>query len=247
VIAVLAVLTLFTGSVLAVVQTNVKRMLAYSSIAHVGFILVGVELASPAGTSAVLFYLAVYTFLVAGSFAVVTLVDRAGDGHHAISDYRGLARSSPLLAVTLTLLLLAQAGVPFTSGFLAKFNVISAAADEEVYWLAVVAMVSAVIAAYLYLRIVITMWSPGDADDEAAAEASEPTPVPVPWGVRIALVACSLVTIGVGIYPEPLLDWTDESTPELVRPEEPPDPAAAEDPTAGLPPGVVPGAPVGTP
>jgi NADH-quinone oxidoreductase subunit N len=200
VVAVLAVLTLLVGAVLAIVQTNVKRMLAYSSISHAGFILVGVELASPAGTSAVLFYLAAYTFMVAGTFAVVTLVARTGDRRHDLDDYRGLSRTSPVLTLVFTVLLLAQAGVPFTSGFLAKFNVISAAAEAGTYWLAVVAMVAAVIAAFLYLRLVVVMWVQPPAE------------------------------VGVGIYPDPLIDWTDDSTPALVNPQPP---AAPDQPDTG--------------
>jgi NADH-quinone oxidoreductase subunit N len=126
VVFVLAVLTLLVGSVLAIVQTDVKRMLAYSSISHAGFVLVGVQAASDRGVSGALFYLLAYTFMVVGSFGVVTLVGRRGDADHDIGSYRGLAARQPVLALVFTIFLLAQAGVPFTSGFLAKFYVIGA-------------------------------------------------------------------------------------------------------------------------
>jgi NADH-quinone oxidoreductase subunit N len=229
VLGALAVLTLLVGAVLALMQTNVKRMMAYSSVNHAGFILVGVLVASPAGTAAVLFYVGVYTFLVAGTFGVIGLVDRTGD-RHQLDDFRGLARSSPALAVLLTILLLGQAGVPLTAGFLAKFNMIAAAVDDEVYWVAVVAMLSAVIAAFIYLRLVATMWVEGAPADEPLGGPPVER-VSVPFATRLGLVVCAIVTLGVGIYPGPAFDWADDSTPALVRDEAPPPPP---DPGFGL-------------
>ncbi len=133
---------------------------------------------SRTGTSAALFYLAAYTFMVAGSFGVVTLVGRRGDGHHDLKDYNGLSRAEPVLAACFTLFLLAQAGVPFTAGFMAKFGVIGAAADRHSWTLAVIAMVSAVISAYLYLRIVVSMYFGADdterRDSIATADPHQP-------------------------------------------------------------------------
>ncbi len=149
----LAVLSLVVGSVLAIVQTNVKRMLAYSSISHAGFILLGVAAASEAGTSAALFYLLAYTFMVAGSFGVVTL-DRAAPATAGTRSTTTGASAGPAgPGAGVHVFLLAQAGVPLTGGFLAKFYVIGAVVEEGLYPLAVIAMVSAVIAAFLYLRI----------------------------------------------------------------------------------------------
>ena len=162
----LAILSLLVGAVLAIVQTDVKRMLAYSSINHAGFILVGVEAASADGVSSALFYLAAYTFMVGGAFGIVTVVGRRGDGHHDLGDYRGLSRREPLLAIAFAVFLLAQAGTPLTSGFLAKFYVIDAAIEARSYWLALVAMLSAVISAFLYLRIVLTMYAGPDEEEE---------------------------------------------------------------------------------
>ena len=194
----LAVATLLVAAVLAIVQTDVKRMLAYSSINHAGFMLVGVQAATERGTAAVLFYLAAYTFLVAGSFALVTVIGRTGDRRHSIDEYVGLAKSRPLLASAFTVLLLAQAGVPFTSGFFAKFEIIGAAVEARSFWLAVVAMLSAVIAAYLYLRLVVAMWmtEPVGTEDAVGEDAIE-----VPWATGLALGVCGCGHTGDGTAP----------------------------------------------
>ena len=170
----LAVLSLLVGSLFAIVQTNVKRMLAYSSISHAGFILVAVEAASAEGTSAALFYLLAYTFMVVGSFGIVTIMGRGGDGLHTLEDYKGLGRTRPGIALLFSVFLLAQAGVPFTGGFLAKFYVINSAVAEGQYVLAVIAMVAAVIGAFLYLRIVVAMYFDGNEYGGEFAELAGP-------------------------------------------------------------------------
>jgi NADH-quinone oxidoreductase subunit N len=186
-----AVATMLVGAVLAIVQTDVKRMMAYSSISHAGYVLVGVQAATDQGVEAALFYLATYVFLIAGTFGIITLVGRRGDGHHSLDDYRGLARSRPVLALVLALFLFAQAGVPFTSGFFAKFYVINAAVDAGSTWLAAVAMLSAVIAAFVYLRIAVSMYM-ADPPPEAAEEGdvSGAPRIAVPAGATIALTLC---------------------------------------------------------
>jgi NADH-quinone oxidoreductase subunit N len=244
----LAVLSLVVGSVLAVVQTDVKRMLAYSSISHAGYVLVGLQAATDKGVAGSLFYLLAYTFMILGSFAIVTMVGRKGDGRHALDDYRGLARDRPGLALALTVFLLAQAGVPFTSGFLAKFGVIAAAVQSRSYALAIIAMVAAVIAAFFYLRVIVVMYMSGDPGDEdeaishevdedeapaglpsvggvgvgatastattapAAAATDVRTQVPIPVGAGVALAICLVFTIGVGLLPEPFLDFARHAT-----------------------------------
>jgi len=215
ILQVLAVLSLVGGALMAVVQTNIKRLLAYSSISHAGFILLGVEAAGTQGTRAVVVYLVAYTFLVIGSFAVVSIVGRSGDGAHAVDAYRGLGRVSPALAATFTFLLLAQAGVPFTSGFYAKFYAVIAAVDAQSAWLAVVAMLSAVVAAYLYLRVVVLMWftAPG-----------EHTPAPglrIPATTGWALAACTAITLFIGLLPGPLTSLADEAPAVIVEPADP--------------------------
>jgi NADH-quinone oxidoreductase subunit N len=206
----LAIATLVVGSILAIVQRDAKRMLAYSSISHAGFILVAVQAASAEGTAAALFYLGSYTFLVVGSFGVMTLVSGRGDAGTSLDDLDGLAARRPLLAVAFTIFLLAQAGVPLTSGFVAKFEVIGAAVEARSYWLAVVAMVTAVVSAFLYLRIMLSMYLGTAADD------SEPIRVPVAAGVAIAIAA--IVTIAGGL--PGLADIVDglarDAVPQLV-------------------------------
>jgi NADH-quinone oxidoreductase subunit N len=178
----LAILSLLVGAGVALVQRDVKRMLAYSSINHAGFILLGVEAATTRGVEASLYYLFTYMFLVIGSFGVITVMAREGDTGHQISDYRGLARRQPLLAMAFAVLLLGQAGVPFTTGFWAKFEVVGASVATHAYVLAAIAMSSAAIAAFFYLRVVVTMFSPdglvgdlvGDGVGSAGVGAADP-------------------------------------------------------------------------
>lgn len=210
IIWVLAVLSLVVGSFLAVVQDNVKRMLAYSSVSHAGFLLVGIEAAAHtagesnpgAGVPEVSLYLIIYTVLVIGSFGVVTVV--AGTGDASLSTFKGLAKRKPALAIAFTIFLLAQAGVPFTSGFVSKFGVIQAAVEETSYAIAIIAMVSAVVAAFLYLRIMVSMWL-HDAESDA------PT-VSVPFSAGLAITAAAVFTIAVGVLPGWLIDATETVT-----------------------------------
>ncbi len=213
----LAIASMVVGSLVAVSQTNVKRMLAYSSIAHAGFILVGVQAATEEGTAAALFYLAAYTFMVAGSFGVVTLVAGRGDGHHRLSDYRGLSRRQPLVAFAFMVLLLGQAGIPLTSGFLAKLGVIGAAVEARSFWLAGAAMLTAVIGAFVYLRVIVAMYMTDDegTGDAGAAEELEPI-LPITAGTWAVLTIAVLVTLGIGIVPGPVVDWATEAVPALV-------------------------------
>ncbi len=207
----LAVLSLLIGSFMAIVQTNVKRMLAYSSISHAGFILVAVEASSTQGTSAALFYLLAYTFMVTGSFAIVTIMGRTGDGTHALDDYRGLGSARPGLALIFTVFLLAQAGVPFTAGFLSKFYVINSVVAEGQYALAVIAMVSAVVAAFLYLRVVVAMYF----SEDPAAELME-SRIKVPVGASIALVIAVVGTLWLGIVPGTVTNVANDAVAQLV-------------------------------
>lgn len=203
---VLALLSLVVGSVLAVVQTDVKRMLAYSSISHAGFILVGVEAAGHDageqslgdGLPSVLTYLLLYSVLTVGSFAVVALVGRSNGGDTSLDAFKGLAKRRPALTLGLTVFLLAQAGVPLTSGFVAKWGVIQAAVEQESYAIAIIAMVAAVVAAFLYLRIMVNAWL------EPSGEATEQEAVPFATGLAVTLAAA--FTIFIGVWPNWLLD-----------------------------------------
>ena len=204
----LSVLTVLGGSLLAVVQTDVKRMLAYSSIAHAGFLLVGVEAAGHgagqvdpgAGMPSVFIYIYVYDLLIIGSFAIVHVVAKQNGGDTSLAAFGGLARRRPLLALGFTFLLLAQAGVPLTSGFVAKFAVISAAVAEQSYAIAIIAMVAAVIAAYMYLRIMITMWF-DDAVDAA--------PIPIPFSAGLVIGLTVAMSMLLGLMPSRLIGAAD--------------------------------------
>ena len=210
----LAAVTLLAGSILAIVQTDVKRMMAYSSISHAGFILLGVQAASDDGIRGALFYLAAYTFMVAGTFGVITLVSRRGDIGHSLDDYRGLARVRPALALAFAILLFAQAGVPLTSGFVAKFYVITAAVDAGSTWLAVIAMVSAVIAAFLYLRIIVAMFMSSE-EDEVRSRAS----LPIPFAAGLALCVAVGFTLLVGMWPDLVGEPAQDAVPVLIPDE----------------------------
>jgi len=200
---------------LAIVQTDVKRMLAYSSISHAGFMLVGLEAAghigsssASEGTTATLIYVVLYSVLALGSFAAVSIVSRtataAGSTNATSLDaFKGVAKTNPVFALGFTVLLLAQAGVPLTSGFVAKFGVIRAAVSTESYVLAVLAMVSAVIAAYLYLRIMVSMW---------LAEPVSEEPRRVSVAARVALTMTVAVTLVLGVFPAVVLDLRDSLT-----------------------------------
>jgi NADH-quinone oxidoreductase subunit N len=212
VIWVLAVASLVVGAVLAVVQRDVKRMLAYSSISHAGFIVIGLQAASRQGISAALYYLVAYSFMVIGSFTVAQVVGGPDDSHHDLEDYRGLVRRQPFLAVAMAVLLLAQAGVPFTTGFIAKFGVLAAAVGVHSYALALIGIVSAVIAAYFYLRVVAYMFSEpaqaaGEAGSAARLEGGKIEPVPVPFGAGLSISLCVAVTVVMGIWAGPLVDF----------------------------------------
>jgi NADH-quinone oxidoreductase subunit N len=207
----LAVLTVVVGSVMAVVQTDVKRMLAYSSVSHAGFVLVAVEAAAHTagqpdagdGIPAALLYLLLYSALVVGTFAVVTMVGRTGDAATDLSAFRGLSKSHPGLAIAMTVLLLAQAGVPLTSGFVAKFGVIQAAVEVHSYALAIIAMVASVIAAFLYLRIMVSMWITEPESTDAARES-----IRVPAWTAVALTLSVGFTLAIGFYPTWLINAT---------------------------------------
>ena len=211
IVYVLAVLSLIVGAVLAAVQTDVKRMMAYSSINHAGFILLGVQAASAEGTAAVLFYVGTYAAIVAGTFGIITIVAGSRDTRTTLDDYRGLSVRRPVLALAFTVLLLAQAGVPLTAGFFAKFEVVLAAVDAHSYWLAVVAMLTAVISAFVYLRVVVAMYM---SDEDEATEA--PAKEVVPWTAGLGIGLAVFATLLLGILPWILLDVAEKAVPVLV-------------------------------
>ena len=199
----IAALTVLAGATLAVVQSDVRRLLAYSSISHAGFILVGMQAATEAGVAGSLFYLGVYAFLALGSFAVVTIIGYGADGRQSLDAYDGLAKRSPALAAAFTVLLLAQAGVPFTTGFWAKLEVIGASVEARSYWLAGIAMLGAVVAAFLYLRLVVRMYLTAPTEDGRPA---------VSRSAGFVVAVCAAVTVVFGILPGPLVELTNDAT-----------------------------------
>ncbi|MFL6101411.1 MAG: NADH-quinone oxidoreductase subunit NuoN [Actinomycetales bacterium] len=199
-----AIVTMLVGSVLAITQTDVKRMLAYSSIAHAGFVLVGVLAFDKSGVSGTLFYLAAYGFSTIGAFAVVSLVrDSAGEATH-LSQWAGLGKDHPLIAGVFALFLLAFAGIPLTSGFTAKFAVFAPAVAHGATWLAVVGVVASAIAAFFYVRVIVLMYfsePTGDATTVAIPSAM----------MTVALTIGVAMTVILGVFPQPVLDLASHS------------------------------------
>jgi NADH-quinone oxidoreductase subunit N len=200
----IAVLTMVVGSVLAVVQEDLKRMLAYSSIAHAGFVLTGVVAANDDGVSGSLFYLATYGLTVLGAFAVLSLLAGREERRVRLADHRGLFYDSPLLAGALTLFLLSLAGVPLTSGFVGKLVVFGSAIEAGYSWVAVVGVLASAIAAFFYLRVLVVMYM---QEREGPAEPARRWP----WaGGVVALTA--LATLALGIFWGPLIDLAERAT-----------------------------------
>jgi NADH-quinone oxidoreductase subunit N len=205
VIATVAVVTMLVGAALAVVQTDLKRMLAYSSISHAGYLLVGLAAAAtvPAGISASLFYLLAYAFMVMGAFMVVQYASRLGRGspdeRASLDDYRGFARRHPWVGALLALFMLALTGIPPLSGFWAKYYVFLAGIEAGLTWLVVVAVVSSVISAFFYLRVLVVAYL-----QEPAAEA-EPAAGRAP-ALGVALGLAGVLTVAIGLAPEVLVN-----------------------------------------
>ncbi len=196
---IIAALTMLVGSVVAITQTDIKRMLAYSSIAQAGFILVGVVAASPQGLASALFYLVAYAFTTIGTFAVITMVrDASGEATH-LSKWAGLGKKSPVVAAVFSLFMLSLAGIPLTSGFVGKFGVFAAAIDSGNTWLVIVGVVASVIAAFFYVRVIVLMYFSDPTPDTAS--------VVIPSAfTTIALTASAVMTIALGVFPQWLLD-----------------------------------------
>ncbi|HWD96020.1 MAG TPA: NADH-quinone oxidoreductase subunit N [Acidimicrobiales bacterium] len=200
---VLIILTCVVGASVALVQRNVKRLLAYSSINQAGFMLLGVWAGTPRGAAATLFYVLTYAPVVIATFAIVTLVGGKGDEHHSIDHYRGLARRQPWLGGALAVLLLTQLGAPLTVGFYAKFTVLAATIDAGGGALALVALLSAAIAAYFYLRFALTLY----ADDDV-----EGTRIHVPWLTGGTIALGVIVAVLFGLWPGPIATWVQHAT-----------------------------------
>jgi NADH-quinone oxidoreductase subunit N len=218
---VLAVLTMVVGNVMAVIQDNVKRMLAYSSIAHAGYLLAALVAGGAEGYSAVVFYLVVYVFMNLGAFGVVVVLAHHGQDCERIDTFTGLARTRPGLAALMTVFLLSLAGIPGTAGFIAKFNVFFAAVHAEMIWLSITVVLTSVISVFYYLRIPVLMYMHDPSEEAPRMEIAS--------GEALALGLCAAAVLFFGIFPNegslplvdielPALDWASESVKQFFGP-----------------------------
>jgi len=186
------------------VQNDIKRMLAYSSIAHAGFLLLGVIAVTPEGLAATMFYLVTYGLATVGAFGVVMLVRDDTGENTALENWRGLGRTHPVLAGAFALFLLSFAGIPLTAGFIGKFSVFAAAAAAGEGWLVLLAVLASAIAAFFYIRVVVVMFLSDPVGDG-------PT-VAVPSGFSRAAIALGVtVTLVLGVFPQPVLEWAAQA------------------------------------
>ena len=202
VIVVLAALSVVLGSILAIAQSDIKRMLAYSSIAHAGFILTGLSSANQDGIRSALFYLVAYAVMTLGSFGVVMLVSARGEEQTSLGAYAGLGRRQPLLAGLMTLFLLSLAGIPPTAGFIAKVGVFGAAIRAGHWPLVLIGVVSSVAAAFFYLRVIVLMYM------QEPETVTEEDPAVLP---RVALAVPAVLTLVLGIFPQVVLGALDKA------------------------------------
>ena len=205
----LAVLSMTLGNIVAIAQQNLKRMLAYSSIAHVGYMLVGIVAGGGLGGGSVLFYLLVYTFTTAGAFGVILLLERGGEEAVGIGDTAGLATRHPLAALALTLFLLSLVGIPPTAGFVGKFYLFGAAVRSGFVWLAVIGVLNSAAAAYYYLRIIVNMYM---REPEGTPAVVMPS-----FAGALAVVVALWGVIQLGIFPAPLFDLAQSAVLPLLR------------------------------
>ncbi|MGA8877704.1 MAG: NADH-quinone oxidoreductase subunit N [Candidatus Korobacteraceae bacterium] len=204
-----AVLSMTLGNIGALVQQNVKRLLAYSSIAHAGYLMVAFAAANEVGISAVIFYLASYAAMNVGAFAVVSHFGSAGEKYVTLDDYAGLGRRSPILAAILTIFLLSLIGIPVTGGFFAKFYVFSAALKSNLVGLTIIAVMNSAIAAYYYLRVIVYMYMRDERTEAPVAR--------IPAGLGIGLAISLIATIYLGVLPGRVLDYAIQSAQDLMK------------------------------
>jgi len=214
----LAALTLVVGNLMAVIQENIKRLLAYSSIAHAGYLLIGFVPGTAAGYSAVVFYLIAYLFMNLGAFGVVVALAHRGQDCERMSSLAGLAQKRPGLAALMTLFMIALAGIPGTAGFTGKFLIFSAAVDAGEVWLAILGVLMSVVSVYYYLRVPVLMYmhDPGEESQRAGLDSGE----------IVVLAVCALGVVYLGLFPNgalPIvgevnaLDWARHSVDVLLE------------------------------
>jgi len=203
IIYILAILTMTTGNIIAIAQVNIKRMLAYSSIAHAGYLLIALVADNNMGVSGTLFYVLSYTFMNIGAFAIVIILSQKGDEFIQINDYAGLGLKHPLLAIAMSIFMLSMAGVPPTAGFVGKFYIFSAAIKSGYIGLAIIGVINAVISVYYYLRIMVIMYM-----KEPSREFSPLTISPL---IIAAIVISVIGTLQLGIFPSKVMEMAQQS------------------------------------
>jgi NADH-quinone oxidoreductase subunit N len=199
-----ALLSMTIGNFAALQQSNVKRMLAYSSIAHAGYVLVALTSRSEIGTAAAMFYLAAYAFMNIGAFAVVSHLTGRGERYQSIEDFKGLGVKQPLTAAMLSIFLLSLIGVPLTGGFFGKFYIFKAALESHLVWLTILGLLNSAVAAYYYLRILVMMYMHEPSEATSKIE-------PLSMGLRLALILPAIGTLVLGIFPTWVLDFAGRS------------------------------------
>jgi NADH-quinone oxidoreductase subunit N len=203
----LAVLTMILGNVAALVQENIKRMLAYSSIAHAGYILIGMVAGTEAGTQGMLYYLLAYTFTNIGAFGVVAIVGSKGEANVMIDDYRGLAKVHPMLALVMSIFMFSLAGIPPTAGFVGKLAIFSAAISSGYYWLVIIGVLTSAASVFFYFRIIMKMYM----------ESPETAPVKLQFSpsMILALTIAVVAVLYIGVFPTTYLNLALESVKPL--------------------------------
>jgi len=204
-----AVLSMTIGNIGALVQNNVKRLLAYSSIAHAGYVLVAFAAAKTSGISAAIFYTASYAAMNVGAFAIVAHLSGKGERYVTLEDYSGLGRRSPLIAALLTMFLISLIGIPITGGFFAKFYVFSAALQSNLVWLTIIGVINSAIAAYYYLRIIVYMYMRDEGVEAPVAR--------IPAGLGAGIAICLVATIYLGVLPNRVLGDAIRAAQDLVK------------------------------
>lgn len=200
ILSLIAVLSMFAGNFLALLQGNLKRLLAYSSIAHLGYLLVALLAAEPLAVEAVTFYLVVYFIMTIGAFGVVALLSTPGHDADSLEEYAGLFWRRPWLSASLTIMLLSLAGIPLTGGFLGKFYVIAAGLDAGLWLLVLLLVVNSVIGLFYYLRVIVAM--AGEAVPSGQPGVAGPSGA---WAGVLSLAALTVLLIGIGVYPAPVI------------------------------------------
>jgi NADH-quinone oxidoreductase subunit N len=202
---VLAVATMTVGNLAAITQSNIKRMLAYSSIAHAGYVLVGMVAGNEVGRASMLFYLLAYTFMQAGAFGVVIMLGQKGEPRLNITDYAGVGHKYPLIGIAMAIFMFSLGGIPPTAGFVGKFYLFGAAIKAGYVWLVILGVINSAISIYYYLRVTVVMYMHEEGEEVLAVSRAP--------AVALALILTSVATLGLGIFPS----WIWEPVQKTVN------------------------------